>query len=205
MSTKNVLNEAYWSERYQQGNTPWEVGKITPPLKLYIDQLTQKELRILIPGAGNAHEAEYLHKKGFSQVYVLDVSPAPLQAFRQRVPDFPQEHILQQDFFSLTSGQYDLVLEQTFFCALPRELRSQYARKMFEILKPGGRLTGVLFVGELGEPGPPFGGSALEYQAYFEPYFYFRHFGTCLNSIKPRQGRELFMALERRERPQFIA
>lgn len=205
MSTQDELNENYWTERYQQGNTPWDAGTVTLPLQSYIDQLQQKELTILIPGAGNAHEAEYLHQKGFLNVDVLDIAAEPLQAFKARVPDFPEEHLLQQDFFSLTENTYDLVLEQTFFCALDRKLRTAYARKMYEILKPGGRLVGVLFGGEIASPGPPFGGSVLEYQSYFEPYFYFRHFSPCNNSIKPREGKELFMVLERRERPQFIA
>lgn len=33
------------------------------PLKVYFDQLTNKDLKILIPGGGNSHEAEYLLKK----------------------------------------------------------------------------------------------------------------------------------------------
>ena len=50
----------YWEERYQKGETGWDAGTITTPLKEYIDQLTDKNLTILIPGAGNGHEFDYL-------------------------------------------------------------------------------------------------------------------------------------------------
>ena len=38
----------YWEERYQKGETGWDAGKITTPIKEYIDQLTNKNLKILI-------------------------------------------------------------------------------------------------------------------------------------------------------------
>ncbi|AKQ45300.1 SAM-dependent methlyltransferase [Rufibacter radiotolerans] len=205
MSQEAILDQQYWEQRYRQQQTGWDVGAITPPLKAYVDQLPTKDLKILIPGGGNGYEAEYLHQQGFTQVYLLDIAAAPLQNFRERVPTFPAEHLLQEDFYTLSQSSFDLVIEQTFFCALPRSLRGAYARQMFEILKPAGKLAGVLFSEEFTAPGPPFGGRSAEYQAYFEPYFKFLHFEPCYNSVKPRQGKELFIELERRERPQFIA
>jgi methyl halide transferase len=205
MSQEANLDQDYWEQRYRQQQTGWDVGAITPPLKAYVDQLPDKSLKILIPGGGNGYEAEYLHLQGFTQVYLLDIAADPLRHFRERVPSFPEEHLMQEDFFALQHRSFDLVLEQTFFCALPRSMRPAYARQVFEVLKPEGKLAGVLFSLEFNAPGPPFGGSAAEYQAYFEPYFRFLHFEPCYNSVKPRQGSELFLELERRERPQFIA
>ncbi|MBA9078061.1 methyltransferase domain-containing protein [Rufibacter quisquiliarum] len=205
MPTEQDLNEAYWANRYRQNQTQWDVGAATEPLKAYIDQLTRKDQRILLAGGGNGYEAEYLHQQGFTQVFLLDFAAEPLANFQRRVPDFPREHLLRQDFFSLTPHRFDLVLEQTFFCALPRHRRAQYARQVFDLLVPGGKLAGVLFSEEFEKEGPPFGGTAPEYQSYFEPYFRFSHFAPCYNSIKPRQGRELFIVLERRERMQFLA
>lgn len=205
MPEEQDLSTRYWSGRYQKGQTGWDVGKVSTPIKAYVDQLPQKEIKILLPGGGNGHEAEYLHQQGFTHVYLLDFAPEPLKAFAARVPDFPREHLLLQDFFTLAAGNFDLVLEQTFFCALPRNMRSTYARQMFDLLRPGGKLVGVLFSEEFSQNGPPFGGNAFEYQVYFEPFFHFLHFEPCYNSIKPRQAKELFIELERKERPQFIA
>ena len=192
------LDETYWQDRYEQNNTQWDAGAITPPLQAYIDKLNRQDLKILIPGSGQAYEAEYLHQKGFRQVFVADLALYPLQRLQEREPGFPAGHLLHQDFFDL-KGPYDLILEQTFFCALAPDLRPAYARKMAELLRPGGKLAGVLFETEFEQEGPPFGGDREEYRSYFAPYFHFRVFDRCYNSLKPRQGRELFILLEKKE------
>ncbi len=191
------FNAAYWQARYEKGQTGWDTGVVTPPLKAYFDQLTDKNIRIFIPGGGHAYEAEYLYRNGFSQVYVADVAEAPLAQFAERVPDFPKEHLLLQDFFSLT-GEYDLIVEQTFFCALDPALRPAYARQCAALLKPGAKLMGLLFDTTFAHAGPPFGGSREEYISYFTPYFDFIHFEPAHNSLPPRQGRELFILLQKK-------
>ena len=62
--------EEYWSKRYEEGQTGWDIGYPSTPIKTYIDQIKDKNLRILIPGAGNAYEAEYIFKEGFKNVFV---------------------------------------------------------------------------------------------------------------------------------------
>lgn len=59
------LSEFFWNNKYKDHKTGWDLGVISPPLKTYFEQLENKSLKILIPGGGNAHEAEYLFKKGF--------------------------------------------------------------------------------------------------------------------------------------------
>jgi methyl halide transferase len=194
----------YWQVRYEQNQTQWDVGAITPPLREYILQLKNKDITILIPGCGQAYEAEYLFRSGFKNVYVADLASFPLESFKQRVPEFPEDQLLHQDFFSL-KGEYDLLLEQTFFCALPPELRLAYASKAAQLLRPGGKLVGVLFETVFEQPGPPFGGTREEYRHYFDPWFEFKVFERCHNSIGPRKGRELFILLEKKqEQDQFI-
>ena len=194
MSNLQEFDASYWQHRYVQHSTGWDTGGITTPLKEYFDQLSDKTLRILIPGCGNAYEAEYLYQKGFENVFLVDFAEAPLQNFAKRVPGFPKDHLLHQDFFEL-KGKFDLIVEQTFFCALNPKLRPAYAKKMASLLSPGGRLVGLLFNTTFQHPGPPFGGNREEYEAYFKPYFTFMHFETAYNSIPPRQGNELFMEL----------
>ena len=66
------LTREYWNNRYLKGNTGWDIGEVSTPLKDLIDRLSDKNLRILIPGAGRAYEAIYLYKKGFQNVFVCD-------------------------------------------------------------------------------------------------------------------------------------
>ena len=77
------LSPEYWSNRYQTNDFSWDIGEISTPLKEYIDQLSDKNIPILIPGAGNAYEAEYLHHKGCKNVFVLDYALEPLQNFKR--------------------------------------------------------------------------------------------------------------------------
>lgn len=187
--------EAYWSNRYHEGRTGWDIGYPSTPIKEYVDQLKDKNLKILIPGAGNAYEAEYLFKQGFKNVFVLDISDIPLKALEKRVPCFPSKQLLHADFFKLEES-FDLIIEQTFFCSFEpsRENRTAYAKKVSELLDTKGKLVGLWFNHQLtGEDDDrPFGGSKEEYLAYFEPLFQTKTFETCYNSIKPREGNELF-------------
>jgi thiopurine S-methyltransferase len=186
------LNKKYWSSRYQQNETGWDLREISPPIKEYIDQLADKSVKILIPGAGNSYEAEYLFKNNFIEVFVLDIAGEPLQNIKKRIPTFPEDHLIQFDFFKF-QGKFDLILEQTFFCALPPENRRLYAKKMNSILKPGGKLVGLLFEKDFVFQGPPFGGNKEEYLSYFSPYFDIQVLEPCTNSIRPRMGSELFI------------
>lgn len=200
MPSNPPLDTAYWQQRYEAGQTGWDTGRITPPLRNYFNRIGKSDgRRILIPGAGRGYEAEFLHRAGWPQVLVADLAPAALQALQARVPDFPAAHLLLTDFFALEpSPPFDLIVEQTFFCALDPVLRPAYARQCARLLRPGGTLTGLLFDTEFSQPGPPFGGSREEYRAYFEPYFNFVQFDTAPDSLPPRQGRELFICLERK-------
>lgn len=191
------LNASYWNNRYLNKDTGWDIGGTSKPLIEYVDQLDTRELSILIPGAGNAYEAGYLYESGFLKTTVLDLAKAPLDNLLSRFPDYPTDQLIQDDFFN-HQGAYDLILEQTFFCALNPSLRKRYAKHMANILNKGGRLVGVLFDFEFSGEEPPFGGSKTEYIEYFRPYFEICTMAPCYNSIEPRKGKELFINLRKR-------
>lgn len=192
----NDLNKEYWDDKYEQNTTGWNIGYISTPIKTYIDQLSNKKLKILIPGAGNSYEAEYLWKLGFKNLFVLDIAKQPLLNFKERVPDFPDSHLIHKDFFDL-EDTYDLIIEQTFFCALYPRLRQDYAKKMSDLLSNKGKLVGLLFDFELTTEGPPFGGDKEEYITHFKDLFKIKILERSHNSIKPRMNRELFFIFEK--------
>jgi thiopurine S-methyltransferase len=187
-----MKNEENWEERYKLGDTGWDMGMVSPPLKAYFDQLQNKNLKILIPGAGNAYEAEYLFNHGFKNVCIADIAETPLLGFAERNPGFPKDQLLHIDFFDI-EDQFDLIIEQTFFCALHPERRMAYAEKMKNLLKADAKLSGVMFDFPLTEKGPPFGGSKKEYLSYFKDRFEIKTFERCYNSHPKRQGKELFI------------
>lgn len=188
------LNKQYWDTRYQQHQTGWDTGAPTTPFVEFFKTLENKGLRILIPGCGHAYEGELLHQLGFKNVFLLDLSPTARNEFLARVPTFNPENFLLGDFFTHKST-YDLILEQTFFCAINPELRPAYAEKVPTLLNPGGQLAGVLFTFPLSPTGPPFGGSIAEYLDLFQPKFKIKTLEPCYNSIQPRAGNEAFIRL----------
>jgi SAM-dependent methyltransferase len=193
---KDALDKNYWESRYQEGKTGWDLGEVSPALKAYIDQLEDKSIKILIPGGGNAYELAYLHEMGFTNSYLIDLSPTALANFKKQNPSILDEFLIEGNFFE-HQGQYDLILEQTFFCAIDRSLRKQYAEKIVKLLQPNGKLAGLLWSEDFGDNSPPFGGTKEEYLNYFAPLFKIRQMESSHNSIKPRAGRELFIILQK--------
>lgn len=185
-----MLDKHYWSNRYQNKETQWDIGYASPALMAYMEN-KPLDAHILIPGAGNAYEAEALWKKGFTNVTVLDISEWPLQQLKNRVPNFPDNQLVCADFFEY-SGRFDIILEQTFFCALDPALRTRYVEKMAALLKPNGELAGLLFNIPLNTDKPPYGGSKEEYLHLFSSRFSFLEMEVANLSITPRSGNEVF-------------
>jgi len=191
-----ILNKEYWENRYETNSAKWDIGYVSTPLKEYIDQLENKDIKILIPGAGNAYELDYLIEKGFRNVTVIDFAQQPIDAIIKR-NKLLEKHLIQDDFFK-HSESYDLIIEQTFFCALNPNLRENYVSKMHDLLSEKGKITGLLFNFPLTEDGPPFGGSREEYVNLFSEKFTIKTLETAYNSIKPRANTELFFTFEKK-------
>jgi len=189
-NTSSILDKEFWDGLYTAGVTGWDLGAVSPPLQAYIDQLPDKNIRILIPGCGNAWEAAYLAENGFRNVTLIDIAPTPVKKTRELLGE--KVTVVEGDFFDL-EGQYDLILEQTFFCALDPALRERYVLKMTALLAPGGMLAGVLFNTKFEKQGPPFGGTAEEYRHLFSGHLEMITMEPCYNSVKPRMGNELFI------------
>src|SRR5690554_3711649 len=85
------LDESFWTKNYLKGKTGWDIGYVSTPIKEYIDQLTDKNSDILIPGGGNSYEAEYLHRQGFKNVSVAE--------FRKTRPYLSKRKLAATEFF----------------------------------------------------------------------------------------------------------
>ena len=194
VSCENPIDEKYWNQQYASGTTNWDLGKVSPALQDYIDNLPSKNSSILIPGCGNAYEAAYLVEQGFTAITVIDIAPILVDKLQEKFNGLKEITILQGDFFTLNQ-KYDLVIEQTFFCALPPYLRQRYVFQMHRLLKTEGIVAGLLFNRDFDE-GPPFGGSKTEYEHLFKDAFLFNKFSTCLHSDEKRAGSELFIELQ---------
>jgi SAM-dependent methyltransferase len=189
-----LLDQTYWNSRWQKEETGWDIGFPAPAIAEYILQYKNKDAEILIPGCGNAYEAEYFLENGFKKITLIDIAQEAVERLKRKFEGKKEVRILCEDFFK-HEGVYDLIIEQTFFCAIPPPKRKEYAQKAASLLSNKGKIIGVLFDKKFEQQGPPFGGYLLEYKSVFNPYFEIIKMEPCYNSIIPRKGSELFIIL----------
>lgn len=192
------LDKNFWNERWKNGETGWNIGYASPAIAQFISQYKNKEAAILIPGCGNGYEAEFIIANGFTNVTLIDIAPEAVERLKLKFEGNPHINIYCEDFFK-HEGAFDLIIEQTFFCALHPSQRADYVAKTASLLKPKGKIIGVLFNKIFEKPGPPFGGTTAEYRPLFEPHFNIAIMEECYNSIPPRAGAEVFIKLEKKD------
>lgn len=188
------LDQKYWNAQWESNRTGWDIGHAAPAITNYMEQYPDKNAAVLIPGCGNAHEADYLLQHGFTNITLLDIAPKAVELLAEKYIATPGIRVVCEDFFE-HRGTYDLVIEQTFFCAIPPSWRNKYAKKMTALLRENGKLIGVLFDRTFEQDGPPFGGCTCEYKPVFDPYFEIKTMDPCYNSIPGRTDSEVFINL----------
>ena len=189
----HFLNAQYWNQRYQEGNIPWNTGTVTPALINYLSDFP-RDTSILIPGVGTSREGITLANMGFTNITFNDYSTHALDKLQTALEEEGFEHVFRYiggDFFEL-QGAYDIIMEQTFFCALDPSLRQRMVEKVADLLRPEGIWFGVLFRTEFDRLGPPFGGSEEIYKELFTKIMYIEEMTICQDSIPARDGNELF-------------
>jgi methyl halide transferase len=195
VSCESPLNQEYWDTQYKVKAIGWDIGSVSSPIKTIVDALENKNSSILIPGCGNSYEAEYLLKQGFTNVTVIDIAPTLVAAISEKFADNDHIKVILGDFFKL-EGKYDLIIEQTFFCALPPTMRQKYVWKMHQLLADNGKIEGLLFNRDF-DVSPPFGGNKAEYEQLFSGAFDLVKLELCQNSIEKRKDSELIIDFQK--------
>ncbi len=191
------FDQSYWDKRYIENDIPWDIGYAAPAIIDYLSKLDLTDKDILIPGGGNSYEALWLLENSSAFVTVIDLSPTLIDVLKERFLTFGSRiRLIQGDFFD-HFDTYDMIIEQTFFCAISPHLRSEYVRKMYALLKKEGTLCGLMFNVTFEKKGPPFGGNELEYQALFENHFENIRINKTALSIPPRKGNEVFIEISK--------
>ena len=188
----NQLDQSFWNSRWENQQIGWDIGTASPAIITFMAQYPDKHAAILIPGCGNAYEADWLLQNGFTNITLIDIAPKAVALLQEKYADKPEIKVILGDFFD-HQGRYDLMIEQTFFCAIDPSLRTKYVAQSSALLKPSGKIIGMLFNTNFEKAGPPFGGNTSEYQALFETDFSIKTMENCYNSIKPRANTEVFI------------
>lgn len=152
-----------WEQAYLDGHSPWDLGAAPPSLLRLIAALGDPKdaagagyRRVFVPGAGRGHDARAFARAGF-EVTANDIAPSAVAAGRALdAAEGLAMTWLEDDLFALPAGldaSFDLVWEQTCFCAIPPERRDDYVAVVARLLRPGGLWVGVLW--DVGRPGGP--------------------------------------------------
>ena len=157
-----------WEALYQQGDTGWDRGEVSPALRHYLEAGVFEGVKsVLVPGCGRGYEVVELAKRGFD-VTALDLAPSAITYLQQALKDTGvQAETVCTDMFSYDKPQaFDIVYEQTCLCAIEPAQRQAYADVVYDWLKPSGKLLlNMMQTGEAG--GPPFHCDFMEMKALF--------------------------------------
>lgn len=192
--TAEVNKDQFWTGIYENENPGWELGRETPILPAVLPQLKLSRLRALVLGCGSGHDAAFLAKAGHL-VTGLDFSSAAIERARQQYGQVENLKFVQGSAFEPPenwTGQFDLIFEHTFYCAITPDRRNELVRIWRKMLAPGGHLLGVFFVHEKRE-GPPFGGSEWEVRERLKGHFDFLYWNRWRQSIDKRKNCELVL------------
>jgi hypothetical protein len=143
----------FWDLRYGANFAPWDAGKVPRQLREFA-RAAQGSRRGLVPGCGSAWDVRCFAENGW-EVLGIDFSPEAIAAARSVLGAYG-DRVAQADFFApIARAPFDVVYERAFLCALPRRMWSDWARRVGELVRPGGMLAGYFFF-DAGERGPPF-------------------------------------------------
>ncbi len=156
--TDEQLRLDFWREKYASDHTPWDLGGVSDPVQQLADTRFPPGGAVLIPGCGRGHEAIHLGQRG-CRVTAVDFAEAPISHLRAEAQTCKIElELVLDDVFAWarqTDKRFDVLLEQTFLCAIEPALHAEYERMARRLLKPGGLLAGVFMEVE-GDGGPPY-------------------------------------------------
>jgi len=161
--------EEEWEGRYQRGETGWDRNGSNPLLHSWLIETLSPDSRILIPGCGHGHEVIDLARMSYA-VTGIDIASTPVTRIRRELESEGLiADVIQVDMFEyIPEKPFDVVYEQTSLCAIKPEQRSDYEKKLYDWLKPGGSLF-ALFMQTSAEGGPPFHCDITDMRHLFAP------------------------------------
>lgn len=181
----------FWEPRYRAGQTPWDFGDVPAALKKYL-AAHPRGGSVLVPGCGSGHEIAAFASAGY-EVTAIDFAPAAVELARRHVGPALADRVLLDDFFTcdFAAAPFDSIYERTFLCALPPDQRPAYARRIAQLLKPGGALIGFFYFGKTPpDDGPPFGLAWGEADELFSRHFLIGNDQPVTDSLPIFAGKE---------------
>ncbi len=189
---QNVQSPDFWTKRYKEEKTEWNLGAPAQALKSIMPQLKLSSQRIAVLGAGTCEDAAYLASLGHF-VTAIDFSGDAIAKARLKFSQLERLKFIECDIFHLPASldqNFDLVFEHTCYSAVDPTKRSQLVKVWNRLLAPQGHLLGVFFAVDKRQ-GPPFGGSEWELKKRLDKYFRLLYWTRWREEGYARAGQEL--------------
>ncbi|KAF3329397.1 putative thiol methyltransferase 2 [Carex littledalei] len=190
-----------WEKSWEEGIVPWDLGKPTPIVTHLVQAQSLPKGRVLVPGCGTGYDVVAL--AGPERYVVgLDISDTAIKKAKESSASSPNKEyfsFLVADFFNWNPPEpFNLIFDYTFFCAFEPALRSAWAKKVSEILKPEGELITLVYVITDQKEGPPFNNDVSDYEEVLKPLG-FKQISVEDNelAVKPRKGTEKLVRWKR--------
>lgn len=187
-----------WEARYVKGDIPWDLGLAPPCLADLLAHLGPSPLRVLVPGAGFGHDALAWARSGHN-VTAIDIAPSAVAGIQARALDAGlRVEALALDLFDLPAAiqeSFDVVWEQTCFCAIMPAQRATYVRAMADALRAEGIFYGLFWNHGMAQ-GPPFSICEEDVRGAFEDEFQVERMTPVEHSAGERQNE--FLAVLRK-------
>ncbi|XP_073000543.1 probable thiol methyltransferase 2 [Typha latifolia] len=190
-----------WEKSWEEGVTPWDLGGPTPVVTHLVQSQTLPKGRALVPGCGTGYDVVALaNPERF--VVGLDISESATIKAKEWSSSFPNANcftFLAVDFFTWNPMElFDLIFDYTFFCAIDPCLRSDWAKKIRDILKPDGELITLIYTITDQEEGPPYNNTLDDYEEVLKPLgFKVVSIENNELAVGPRKGREILARWKR--------
>lgn len=156
-----------WEKCWEEGVTPWDLGQATPVVLHLLQTGTLPKGHVLVPGCGTGYDVVAMASTD-RHVLGLDISSSAVRKAKEWSSSLPNANyfnFLAEDFFTWQPSElFDLVFDYTFFCAIDPCMRSSWAKKMSDILKPDGELITLVYMMNDQEGGPPYNNSVADYE-----------------------------------------
>jgi len=147
-----------WDQRFRDDTTPWERPGLHPAFEDWRAKGAFNDLeRVIVPGCGRSPELKAFAVLGKAAIGA-DLSATALDWQRENLAtDNLKAELIEGDVLLWRpETPLDGIYEQTFLCAIPPQLRSEYEQTVHDWLKPGGKLF-ALFMQKEEMGGPPYG------------------------------------------------
>ncbi|XP_019056498.1 PREDICTED: probable thiol methyltransferase 2 [Tarenaya hassleriana] len=194
-----------WEKTWEAGNTPWDLGEATPIVVHLSETGSLPKGRALVPGCGSGYDVVAMACPD-RHVVGLDLSKTSIERSKKMFSSMPNSKyfsFLAEDFFTWKPPeQFDLIFDYTFLTAFPPEMRPSWAKRVEQLLKPGGELITLMFPLDDRDGGPPYSISVSDYKKILIPLgFEVASIEDNKLAVRPRKGVE---KLGRWKKPFFV-